>query len=99
MTAEEFALVAILTNQQEQVTIRRLNVEHFDLGIGTKLRRDLEELASTIRPNVERHQTRGAQTTSWSIHDLESCSDPGELVVEECGIHAVLDTDSDGKVR
>jgi hypothetical protein len=56
---------------------------NLDLGICTGLGCDLEELAPTIPTDVERQQARSAQTTHWSIHDLEPCADPSELLVEQ----------------
>lgn len=54
--------------------------------------RDLEELAPTIRTDVERQQARCAQPPSGPLHHLQACANSVELLVEQRSIHGEEDT-------
>ncbi len=55
MTTEILALRSIITDQQQQVAIGRLNIQNFNHGISIRSRRNLEIFASPIQSDVK-HQ-------------------------------------------
>ncbi|HVC92525.1 MAG TPA: hypothetical protein VND64_02490 [Pirellulales bacterium] len=54
VAAEELTFLAVLANQQQQVPLRGLNVEHVDIGIRSRPLGNLKELAIAVVPDVER---------------------------------------------
>src|SRR5205085_11108197 len=60
VAAEELALVLALTHQEEQVAVGGLHVEDGDLGLGPRLRDDLEELALAVGLHVQGDDARTA---------------------------------------
>ena len=64
VAAEELALVLAFTHEEQQVSVGGLNVEDGDLGLGTRLADDLEELALAVGLHVQGDDARRAVAPS-----------------------------------
>jgi hypothetical protein len=91
-------LLAVLPGQQQQVAVGGLHVEDGDLGSGTGLLDDLEELALAVGLHVQGDDASGASAAGGAVGDLQACADAGKLAVEEACVHEGEDTASTGWV-
>ena len=77
----------------------RLYVDNGDLGLGTRLPNDLEELAFTVSLHVKGDNAGRAVSPGRAVGHLEASADAGELRVEEVRVHEREDTRYEGWVR
>ena len=99
MAAQELVLLAAFTHEQEQVTVRGLEVKDFDFNISPRLLDDLEEFALPVVRHVQGNESLCGQTTTGASSDFQSCADAGKLAVEKVCVHNRGDTSSVRKVR
>src|SRR5579862_8809185 len=86
VAAKELVLFARFAHEKQQVTIGRLEVQHFEFRFSSWRSRDLEELTLAVGPNVQRNGS-ARRSTSHAIDQLHSCAHTGKLDVEQFGVH------------
>ena len=74
MTAQELVLLAVLANQEQQMPLGGLHVEHFRFPFTGN---DLEELAFAVRLNIQR-----GSSAIRPFRELDPRPHAGELVIE-----------------
>jgi hypothetical protein len=84
VSAEELALLAILSDHQQEMAVVRLYIQDLDLCLSIGHLEDLEELAVSVSLDIQPHTaTRGPATVpAGLIGEFEPRSDAIELALE-----------------